>query len=97
MASIKYYDMKRSKNHPYSLRLQMVLHAQAHTASGPRRPPLAARATPLCPRQGQFGWGAKLNSDMADYCRLTNTMTRPFSPLARGDIALPRIAPAARE
>jgi hypothetical protein len=30
MASIKYYDMKRSKNHPYSLRLQMVLHAQTH-------------------------------------------------------------------
>ena len=30
MAPINYYDMIRSKNHKYSLRLQMVLHARTH-------------------------------------------------------------------
>ena len=28
MAPINYYDMSRSKNHKYSLRLQLVLHAR---------------------------------------------------------------------
>ena len=30
MAPINYYDMIRSKNHKYSLRLQLVLHARSH-------------------------------------------------------------------
>jgi transposase len=30
LAPINYYDMSRSKNHKYSLRLQLVLHARTH-------------------------------------------------------------------